>query len=579
MPMNSYKAPAQKLFLLFFFVGIYGFWTTYKVWFGGGFFDLGSIRTPTVGLIAVWVNFGLWGTFSAVCLAGFIYTVLPSRNWDQWYSQNRIIVQFFFVAAVFAAGLALRFAVLQQAPLTDDESNYLFTAETLRSGHLTLPSPALPEFYDRFALINNGRIYSAYFYGWPMVLALAQAVHAIDFINPLLCALSILPLASILSRYCRAPAVLGGLICYSTSLLVLLSSATLLGYTSCLFFMLGFIHFGLKLAEDERSTRLDALAAAVCGSAAFFIRPSAAVAVCSWVGIYMVWRLSRCGKDRLFIFLVVSAMFGAAFLLMNQQAYGEYFTTGYQQDWKIQASQAPDQGATGISALLQFQLWTESFTGAVLRLGSDFLGWPSAILVVGLLCFAGTRTWPHLLALISVVLVNVYIRDHGIDTFGPVHLLEGAGALIVLLAAAAQRLADKSTQACREGAADASRLVLAAFMGIAINAWATYFALRTLCVGVIAANISEPFKAAEKLDKPALIFSQRPFIDQRSIAPLRHFVFFKPTSVPDSHKKILWVNDLGNERNLDLIRQFPDREPYRLAWTEKGRAVLIPIAQ
>lgn len=573
------KSNQPQTRLLLIFLGLlfaYGFWATFKTWFKGGLFPLGSIHTPTDGIQVVWGIYGLWGMLCAVCLIGASYLYLPERDWDQWYAKKRTQVLAGFGATVFLVGLILRFVVLQKTPLTDDESSYLLTAFALRSGHLTLPSPDFPEFFYRFAMVDNGHaVFSSYFYGWPILLALAQAMHLEDVANPFFAGLSVIPLSLLLGRYCRAPALLGGLICYSTSLLLLFSSATLLSYTSSLFFLLCFVHLSLVLAEDAPTGKSIALFAATVGATAFFIRPHATLALCLWPGIYMLWQLWRRDRGQLAIFISSAAVFASIFLLMNHAVYGEYFTTGYQQDWKLQeaAGTAIKRSESTEPALMQL---LAHLTVVAIRWVPDLLGFPSVVMAVAVIALSVRRLWPLSLGAASATAINIYIADTGIDTFGPTHLIEGSGVLIVLFAAGMQRLGDAINLYCRTGSVDSSRLIIAVFLGVSLAAWTTYSAVRTLGVGIMASNITAPLKLAESLPHPALIFSSRPFIHQVPIWPLQHFVFFIPANIPLQQNKVLWANDLA-KKNADLIRSMPDRIPYRLGWRENGQPVLVPL--
>ena len=61
--------------------------------------------------------------------------------------------------AGFAIPLAIRYLLLHEAPLTDDESAYRFAAELLARGRLWVPSPEMKIFFDQNFMINDGRLY------------------------------------------------------------------------------------------------------------------------------------------------------------------------------------------------------------------------------------------------------------------------------------------------------------------------------------------------------------------------------------------------------------------------------------
>ena len=61
-------------------------------------------------------------------------------------------------------------------PNTEDEFVYLFQAKTLASGHLTYPSPPLPEFFEAAHILVTPRFAAKYLPGHAAVLAPFQAL-------------------------------------------------------------------------------------------------------------------------------------------------------------------------------------------------------------------------------------------------------------------------------------------------------------------------------------------------------------------------------------------------------------------
>jgi len=164
------------------------------------------------------------------------------------------------------------------------------------------------------------------------------------------------------------------------------------------------------------------------------------------------------------------------------------------------------------------------------------------------------------------------ISDSGIDTFGPVHLIELTGMLVVLISIAIQGAMDR-IQAVMNGASrvKVQHLCLCVFLGSVLSVWTSYFFLRGMNLAEVASNVNIPLEAAAQLPGKSLIFSDRPFADQSPIQPLRHFVFYFPAGHPAFDEKTLWVNNLGMERNAAFARTHPDRAAYLLRWDAEGR--------
>src|SRR5258708_25289994 len=155
--------------------------------------DLGSVDFPApryLTFVALWTLFGgLAAGLLAIAVSRLVGSPLHiERLTAQWYavSDRRFLI--WTCGAAFTIPLFLRFWVLQQAPLADDESPYRFAAELLASGRLWAASPPLKVFFDQNFMINDGRLYPVYFLGWPVILALGVRIGAPAILNPLLSA-------------------------------------------------------------------------------------------------------------------------------------------------------------------------------------------------------------------------------------------------------------------------------------------------------------------------------------------------------------------------------------------------------
>ncbi len=90
----------------------------------------------------------------------------------------------FACAAAFAAALLLLRWVKGDFPVTGDEFSCLFQARLFSGFRLHADSPPLRELFDVQYLVNDGRWYSKYFPGWPLVLALGAGTGLSPFLGP-----------------------------------------------------------------------------------------------------------------------------------------------------------------------------------------------------------------------------------------------------------------------------------------------------------------------------------------------------------------------------------------------------------
>jgi hypothetical protein len=83
--------------------------------------------------------------------------------------------------------------VLQGFPNSGDEYAYLYQAATMARGRLTNTAPAPAEAFELFYIIqSDGRAYSSFPPGWPLLLAAAMRLHVpVWLVNPLLGALTL----------------------------------------------------------------------------------------------------------------------------------------------------------------------------------------------------------------------------------------------------------------------------------------------------------------------------------------------------------------------------------------------------
>ncbi len=362
-------------------------------------------------------------------------------------------------AAAFAIPLAVRYGLMHGAPLADDESAYRFAAELLASGRLCVPSPPLKLFFDQNFMINDGRLYPVYFLGWPALLAPGVWIGAPGIVNPILSALTVPPLVRALSHFVGPSWARAGVLLFLSAPFLQIAAATELSHTSCLMALTWCLWMYVRTTRDDASLR-DHAGFAFSFALAFCIRPQSALPiglplVLSWG--WALWRLDRTPRLRAVLaFLLPSATLAALFLGSLWAQNGSPWRIGYTRggeylvENKFRFTTFAAHDLTAVAGFDFSQVGPAIARTAIgmFRLNSDLFGWPSsfALLVLALPALArGTRLLWTMVG--SYLLVMLFQRDWGIDTFGPVHAFELSLPILGLTMAGARNLSERLTWA------------------------------------------------------------------------------------------------------------------------------------
>src|SRR3954471_610966 len=176
-------------------------------------------------------------------------------------------------------------------PNTEDESVYLFQAKTLASGHLTMPAPPHPEFFEAAHLLVSPRFAAKYLPGHAAILAAFEAA-GIAWLGPCL-------LLGLTAATLFVAARLAGLARWAAAIapLLLLGNtdvfpffASYLSQSSSVFAAALVIAFAIAAERRPTVPRLAGLCAAIAISG--LLRPFAAPGAVA-TGLAVVLRLRR----------------------------------------------------------------------------------------------------------------------------------------------------------------------------------------------------------------------------------------------------------------------------------------------
>jgi hypothetical protein len=564
------------------------YWLLWHTGFGGPYLDVGSVRTPTPRYFVMAALMAFLGIPFVACVAAAAMALLPAPRLERARATWLGIPQRSFLALAALLGtllpLLLWTLLLDHAPITDDEASYRFQAELLASGHLWMPSPPMKLFYDNAFLVNDGKLRSQYFLGWPFLLALGVKLGVPSLINPLLSGASVAGVFLVARRWwgeawARVAAVL-----FLLSPFLLVGAATGMSHPTTLVALVWLLVAATHV--DEKASPWVSAGAALCICLAFWARPSVAVGVgLPFVVLWAVqaWRSGARGRHAA-AFAAVALPLAALFLWVNQELNGSPWLTGYQASARYAVANGFRFAPFSASALKNegflFFFDPERFPEAVgqsvtalFRLNVDAFGWPFSLALV-LLARSRQARWLAA-AVVSNLLVHLPVPDAGIDSFGPVHYYELMLPVVLLSTDGLRTLwrwgADHQVPA----------LAPAVLAGLVAACVLMYLPPRWLTLGRLVQDINAPRELVER-EAPAgaVIFAPRSMAPPCRSNPARHFVFFRPNSGPGFDDDVLWVNHVSLARNRQFMEQFPGRQGFLLAVDRKEcRHQLVPLPQ
>ena len=559
----------------------------------GSELDLGtSLNLPTPGygrFLALWT---FYASLAAAALTLGLVRIFGAGRWPErlvaaWtHASDR---KWVFYASVFAFLIpaALRTFLLAGAPLTDDESAYRFMAQVLATGRVYAESPPLKLFFDNRFMINDGKLYAHFFVGWPALLAPGVWLGATGFMNAFYSALTVPALFGVLRRLAGSAWARVGLLLYLGSPMLMVAAATETAHTSCIAALAWFTWLCLLSREEDSPWWVHStLATLFC--VAFFIRPTSALGIGLPLLVFWLAGLRRSSGARAAVAFAIPAIaLAALFLTVNKLQTGSFFEVAYQRAYTYAESND-----------FRFSLWPEGYEGGAMselelrgvrrslavaaaglfRLNVSLLGWPCSLLFA-LFAGRGRLRGTLALSLFSFLALHFYTNNVGIDTFAPMHYFEMAWPVLLLTVCGLERLT--SALARFDGPPGrwrASALPVAALSALILTSLLSYVPVRFAAIARIAGNIARPQETLRRMDAgPSVVFVQEPFIRYCASTPAEGWVFSRPNNDPRLENEVLWVNHLSIEKNKALMRRFPGRQGFVMAWDRACRVVYLPL--
>jgi len=483
--------------------------------------------------------------------------------------------------------------VFERVPHFHDEIATLFQAKIFAAGKLVAPSPCAKESFDFPHIINNGRWYSIYPPGFPVLLLPGLLVKAPWLVNPLLASLAVI-LFFILGReiYDRPTGIISAWL-GATSIWLLLMSSTMMSHTASMLLNALFLLFIFRSLRTP--TVLNGLLAGASLGLAFLVRPLNAAFFSLPFLIVCAAKLFRDFKGRgknTAALVTASATFVFVLLAYNFLTNGQPLKMGY-----VALYGKAYTVVFGRPATLDYD-YTPLFAGEQLfdnlkALNSYLFGWPfSSFLALLPLAWVIVRSEEEkkkallLLAAFVSLLIGFYFFWGAFTFIGARMFFESIPVLVLLSARGIRMLPSLIASKRRKSKPETAKKVVAAVLtvfliyafGIRFPRWlwpagaAWHYDRYDHNLAGTTARLQESIRRLEI--RNALVITKFLY------GPIPGF----PTgqwgsgflhNEPSLEGEIIYALDRG-EQNIELLSCFPDRVFYKYLGTlEKG--MLIPM--
>lgn len=520
---------------------------------------LTCVPAPDTGLLAL----GLAATSLVFALAS---PAFGSIGRMRWLRRGRVgllrMPRSRFHALVFcsvvALALLLSWALFDGVPVIQDSQAQLFHARILATGHVVLPSPPCADHLLADHVIVRPALYSQYPPGHIVVLALGVLAHAPMLVAPLLGGAGVLAVGALAralhgERTARRAMLLG-----LSSPFVLLMSSEAMSHST------GFVLFALALLALVRFRKTGSVPSALGVGAMFgallLTRPVTAIALALPVAVLMARDAARDPSRRLGVLLaaLLGTCVGSLLLAWNQATNGSPWLMGYVVRWGPLHTFGFHETPWGEPHTPLLGLW-HTLSNLVAWNAYLFGGAIPAVVLVVLGLTRDRRSalaWVLALAPVAIVVVHSFYFFQDL-VLGPRYLYEASVGALVLSARGLGQLpwwlSSHRRGAVVGGAAIALVLSAVTFWPYVLWGYHTGYCPRDGLVERTSAALAEAHA-----DGPVIVFVDEPY--ERA--------FFTVDPAIET-TRVLFVRDLGDERNTACLDELPDRE----GWLVRGGAL------
>jgi hypothetical protein len=470
------------------------------------------------------------------------------------------------------AGYLVHDRIFERLAHIEDEMAYVWQAQAIAGGHLSLPSPPEPKsFLYPFVVDYNGQRFGKYPLGWPVLLAIGERFQFRFLVNPLLGGLGVWLTYRLGKKVFGAPVGLLAAFLTLTSPFFLMNTGSLLSHPFGLVLSAAFALAWLDSFCSPQSARpwLASLVAGGTLGALVLTRPFTALAVAlpfGLHGLYLLARGDRPARRRLIVIGLIVLGLACLHFVWQYALTGDARLNPYTLWWPYdKVGFGPGTGRAEEGHTLN-QAWIN--TRYSLRSGYyDLFGWGSfswIFLPVGLLVTLRDRNWRSLLlGSVFISLLLAYMAYWiGASLFGPRYYYEGLYSLTLFTAAGVAWLAGWPTQPGvpfpnYSGWRRWRALAVTSLVALLVSANLIYYTPMRLSgmfglYGVQRAHM-QPFMSPEAQEfTPALVIvhTKHKWIEYGTLLELEN---------PYLNTPFIFIIDRGEAANETVADHFPDR--------------------
>lgn len=329
---------------------------------------------------------------------------------------------------------------LRDFPNSADEYSYLISAQIFSEAKLSVPSPPHKEFFTFIHVINDGRFFSKYPPGWPLILAGGALLGIPWIVNPLLAAATILLMRRVLRENVSVRSANTAAILVFMNPFFIFNSASYFSHASGLFLITAFMFFYSRCLRSPGSPLGMYLGMGVCAGLAFLVRPFTAVVLLSCPVIYLIAHSVRTRQLGSYVYPLAQAalVFGsclALFFFYNSLQTGDALRQPFSL-WDAQDQPGFSRVGFDLALAWRQNIW--------LRLPElhDWAPYAPFLVLASLFWRDVRRPLGLLLLFMFLALLGAYFfyfGDAG-NRYGPRYLYEASLVLFVLPAIAISRI-------------------------------------------------------------------------------------------------------------------------------------------
>ena len=216
--------------------------------FGHGLF----IHTDT------FVSFGLSLLFALLAQSWLPSKVLAGvDHFLKWVNSRMRFLDILFLTAVFLGLIVINKLILHSFLSSADEHSCYFLAECLRIKKLWVSTPPLSDFFNVVHVGNrDGKWFSVYPPGWPLIWAAGLSLRIADYLNPMMATTALVFFFLAAKKVWGDSAARIGILIAAFTPFFMFNSASYFSHPTCLLmvsiFLFAYVNYALAKSEEKR---------------------------------------------------------------------------------------------------------------------------------------------------------------------------------------------------------------------------------------------------------------------------------------------------------------------------------------